>query len=139
VDPGSPRAFTLEVIRYKASGGDEVFLSYVDADDSIAGFARMRIPGEGARRKEIGSRSAIVRELKVYGRLVAVGSRPEDGWQHRGYGRKLMAEAERVAADEYGSDELVVTSAVGTREYYARMGYSRKGAYVAKDLRGRGD
>ncbi len=139
VDPGSPKAFNLEVVKYGASGGDEVFLSYVDADDSIAGFARMRVPGEGPRREEIGSRSAIVRELKVYGRLVAVGSRAEDGWQHRGYGRMLMAEAERVAAGEYGSDELIVTSAVGTREYYARMGYSRKGAYMAKDLRGRGD
>jgi elongator complex protein 3 len=45
-----------------------------------------------------------------------------------------MAEAERIARSELGLEEMVVTSAVGTREYYAKLGYSRKGPYMAKRL-----
>ena len=134
--PLSPEDFSLDVTAYRASGGDEVFLSYGGSDGSIAGFARMRVPGSGPRRAEIGPRSTIVRELRVYGRLVDVGLRREDGWQHRGFGSKLMAEAERVAMEEYGAEEMVVTSAVGTREYYAKIGYSKKGPYMAKPLMG---
>jgi elongator complex protein 3 len=134
LEPGTSRCFSLETQRYGASGGEEAFISYVDEEDSIAGFVRMRVPGGEARRPEIGPRSAILRELRVYGRLVDVGLRREDGWQHRGYGARLMAEAERTATEEYGLEEMVVTSAVGTRGYYEKLGYSRKGPYMAKAL-----
>ncbi|PMP93842.1 MAG: hypothetical protein C0167_04600 [Nitrososphaera sp.] len=68
----------------------------------------------------------------VYGSEVDVGDRDDSGWQHRGIGRMLMDEAERVAREEWNSEEVLVTSAVGTREYYRRLGYSRKGPYMAK-------
>jgi elongator complex protein 3 len=134
VSPRGPEAFKLEVMRYGGSGGEELFLSYVDEDETIAGFARMRIPSPDLVRPEIGPSSAVIRELRVYGRLVDVGRRRPDGWQHRGYGARLMAEAERIAGSELGFKEMLVTSAVGTREYYAKLGYSRKGAYMAKQL-----
>ncbi|MGA1975265.1 MAG: tRNA uridine(34) 5-carboxymethylaminomethyl modification radical SAM/GNAT enzyme Elp3 [Conexivisphaerales archaeon] len=132
--PSTQDAFGLQVSRYEASGGEEVFLSYVDENDSIAGFSRMRIPGPGAHALCIDPGSAVIRELRVYGRLVDVGQRRSDGWQHRGFGAKLMAEAERLAAEEFDKREMVVTSAVGTREYYAKLGYSRKGPYMAKPI-----
>ncbi len=134
VSPRSSQAFRLDVMRYGASGGEEFFLSYVDEDETIAGFARMRLPSPDVVRPEIGPSSAVIRELRVYGRLVDVGRRTPDGWQHRGYGARLMAEAERIAKSELGLEEMIVTSAVGTREYYAKLGYSRKGPYMAKRL-----
>ncbi|MGC8556058.1 MAG: GNAT family N-acetyltransferase, partial [Conexivisphaera sp.] len=89
-----------------------------------------------AHRPEVaGGRVAIVRELRVYGSEVDVGARDAAGWQHRGIGGALMREAEAVAADEWGADEVLVTSAVGTREYYRRLGYARKGPYMAKRVR----
>jgi elongator complex protein 3 len=134
VSPGGSEAFKLEAIRYRASGGEEFFLSYVDEDETIAGFARMRVPSRDLVRSEMGPGSAVIRELRVYGRLVDVGQRRPDGWQHRGYGGRLMAEAERIAKGELGLEEMLVTSAVGTREYYARLGYTRKGPYMSKRL-----
>jgi elongator complex protein 3 len=134
VAPEGSGSFELEATRYEASGGVEVFISFVGEDDSLAGFARMRIPGSGTKRGEVGARTSILRELRVYGVLVDVGLRRTDGWQHRGFGWKLMAEAERMAYEEFGLDEMLVTSAVGTREYYSKLGYSRKGPYMAKTL-----
>jgi len=75
-----------------------------------------------------------VRELHVYGRMVPVGEERLDGWQHKGWGRRLMAEAERVASEDYGATKMLVMSALGTKEYYAGLGYSRDGAYVSKHL-----
>jgi elongator complex protein 3 len=134
VSPRGFDAFRLDLLKYAGSGGEDFFLSYVDEDETIAGFARLRVPSPDLARPEIGPSSAIVRELRVYGRLVDVGSRRADGWQHRGFGAKLMAEAERIARSELGLEEILVTSAVGTRGYYAKLGYSRKGPYMAKRL-----
>ena len=136
VKPDEGGAFALDVMRYRASGGEEAFISFVDGDGSLAGFLRMRVPGGGARPGEVGEGSAVVRELRVYGNLVDLGERRADGWQHRGFGGRLMAEAERMAREELGLREVLVTSAVGTREYYAKLGYSRKGPYMFKELRG---
>ncbi|MDF2783256.1 MAG: family histone acetyltransferase, partial [Nitrososphaeraceae archaeon] len=45
-----------------------------------------------------------------------------------------MKEAERIVKDEFGLGKLSVISAVGTREYYRRLGYSRNGPYMTKTL-----
>ncbi|HYA10870.1 MAG TPA: GNAT family N-acetyltransferase, partial [Thermoplasmata archaeon] len=74
----------------------------------------------------------VVRELKVVGRELSVGERPSgaETYQHRGFGRRLLTEAERLARDA-GFHRLYVTSAVGSREYYYARGYARAGPYVA--------
>jgi elongator complex protein 3 len=66
--------------------------------------------------------------------MVPVGSRLSDSWQHRGWGGVLMAEAERIASEEYGVEKLLVMSALGTKRYYERLGYRRDGVYVSKPL-----
>ena len=45
-----------------------------------------------------------------------------------------MAEAERIAKEEFSSKRLLVISAVGTREYYQKLGYKIYGPYVSKEL-----
>ena len=79
--------------------------------------------------------SCVVRELKVYGRVVSVGNKNVDAWQHRGMGTALLAEMERVARDRFGARRLLVTSAVGTRNYYRKFGYEPLGPYMSKPLR----
>jgi elongator complex protein 3 len=76
----------------------------------------------------------VVRELKVYGRVVSVGGRNQDAWQHRGLGSALLGEMEKVARERFGAKRLLVTSAVGTRNYYRRFGYETLGPYVSKRL-----
>jgi len=132
-----PEPERIEVINqaYEASGGIEIFVSAEDRKaDILVGFLRMRIPSEGITRPEIGADMALVRELHVYGRMVPVGGRLRDAWQHLGWGSSLMAEAERLAASEYGRKKIVVMSALGTKAYYARLGYEKDGVYVSKRL-----
>ncbi len=119
--------------RYAASGGTEVFGSFELARSGIiAAFVRMRLPSEEAHRPEMEG-AAVVRELRTYGRTVRVGARDHEAWQHRGLGGSLMARMEE-AARGLGVRKLLVTSAVGTRNYYRRLGYERDGPYMSKPL-----
>ena len=94
----------------------------------------MRIPSNKAHRKEIVDNTAIIRELHVYGQVVPIGERDTNSWQHKGIGIKLMLEAERLAKEELSIRKLLVISAVGTREYYKRLGYELEGPYMVKIL-----
>jgi elongator complex protein 3 len=79
--------------------------------------------------------SAIVRELHVYGPLVGVGGRPSsDRWQHRGFGRMLLDEAEKVGREDLGATKILVTSGLGVKDYYRRLDYCDDGPYMSKSL-----
>lgn len=55
-------------------------------------------------------------------------------YQHKGLGKALLAEAERICKEEYNLKALSVISAVGTRDYYRKFGYTNNGPYVTKTL-----
>ncbi len=134
-----PRYIRITRLTYEASHGIEEFLAVEDMVNNILiGFLRLRIPSPYAHRPEIDSRTAIVRELHVYGPMVPLGKRPNPlfEWQHRGWGRKLMAEAERIAREEYDCRRILVLSGIGVREYYRKLGYYRPSGspYMHKDL-----
>jgi elongator complex protein 3 len=54
--------------------------------------------------------------------------------QHSGLGRSLMGEAERISKEEFDVKKILVISAVGTREYYRKLGYRLDGPYMVKSL-----
>lgn len=119
---------------YEASGGTEDFIQAEDREaDALIGFVRLRMP-DSPFRPEIDAHSGLIRELHVYGRMVPVGERRGDAWQHRGWGEALMAEAEKTARERYDARRMVVMSALGTKKYYARLGYAKDGVYVSKPL-----
>jgi elongator complex protein 3 len=95
---------------------------------------RLRKPSKRAHRKEITSDIAIVRELHVFGKAIEIGTHEKNSFQHLGLGRKLMKAAEKIASDEFAAKKLLVISAVGTREYYQKLGYKIYGPYMAKKL-----
>ncbi|MEM3453225.1 MAG: tRNA uridine(34) 5-carboxymethylaminomethyl modification radical SAM/GNAT enzyme Elp3 [Candidatus Hadarchaeum sp.] len=134
-----PRPEDIELVteKYRASGGTEIFLSFEDmANDVLIGLLRLREPSEKAHRPEVRLGDAtIVRELHVYGPLVGVGrvAGPSE-WQHRGWGERLLQEAERVSREEIGARKILVLAGIGTREYYHRLGYDREGPYMSKRL-----
>ncbi|MFB6204732.1 MAG: elongator complex protein 3 [Candidatus Nanohaloarchaea archaeon] len=116
---------------YAASGGHEYFLSFEDREkDIILGFTRLRAP-PGSHRPEIDSDTLIVRQLKVLGAAADIGSEGEV--QHQGFGKRLMEAAEEKAR-ELGKEKVAVISAVGTREYYRKMGYELEGPYMVREL-----
>jgi elongator complex protein 3 len=120
---------------YDSSKGEEIFLSYDDSKDRIFGFLRLRKPGLDAHRDEVTSNTCIIRELHVYGRSLKLGERDHEGIQHLGLGKGLMSEAEKISKEEFDSQRLLVISAVGTREYYRKLGYSILGPYMSKELK----
>lgn len=131
-----PKAEYLEVkkINYEAGGGVEVFLSLEDkVQDILVGYLRLRIPSEKAHRNEVRG-AAIVRELHVYGPMLPVGTKPRGEWQHRGFGRTLLREAERIAKEEFDTVKIVVTSGLGVKQYYRKLGYRHDGPYMSKEL-----
>jgi len=133
-----PDKVKILAVPYEASEGKEIFLSAEDPENNVLiGYLRLRVPSSKAHRPEISVvPSAIVRELHVYGPLVPVGRHLARAWQHKGYGSILLSEAERVAREDYDLKKLLVISALGTKQYYMRFGYSRDGVYVSKMLSG---
>ncbi|RMW36431.1 MAG: tRNA uridine(34) 5-carboxymethylaminomethyl modification radical SAM/GNAT enzyme Elp3 [Nitrosopumilus sp.] len=129
-----PKDIKLNRIDYDSSGGKEVFLSYEDKNESIYGFLRLRKPSKDAHRDEVGDDSCIVRELHVYGKSLKIGEKEESEIQHSGLGKNLMKEAEKISKEEFDAKKLLVISAVGTREYYQKLGYSLYGPYMSKTL-----
>jgi elongator complex protein 3 len=131
------QAGDVELIRrdYFANGSWETFLSYEDPQtDSLVGLLRLRKLGGKRFMTELKGATAMVRELHVYGSVVPVHSKDPNKFQHQGYGRLLMEEAERIAVEEYGCNKMAVISGVGTRHYYRKLGYHLEGPYMVKML-----
>ncbi|MFH1420778.1 MAG: tRNA uridine(34) 5-carboxymethylaminomethyl modification radical SAM/GNAT enzyme Elp3 [Candidatus Aenigmatarchaeota archaeon] len=111
---------SLEKLEYIASGEREIFLSYV-SNDKIIGFMRLRLLDD----------RVLVRELHVYGPMAEIGSKGVV--QHHAFGRKLLGEVEQIAKSS--KVMLVqVTSGIGAREYYEKLGYELSGFYMIKRL-----
>ena len=113
----------LKVIEYNSSNGREFFLEIVNDDNIIFGLLRLRI-SKG---------KSIIRELHVYGQSVKLKEKHEEASQHKGIGKFLMKEAEKIAK-ENKIKKLKVISGVGVREYYRKMGYILEGYYMVKNL-----
>lgn len=130
VSPDEYSKAELVVREYAASGGREFFISFeIPEYDALVGFARLRFPGEPFI--EVLKDAALIRELHVYGRAVPVGH-DSNAFQHRGFGERLLREAEEIAKEEY--DRIAVISGVGVRDYYRKLGYRLKQGYMVKRI-----
>ncbi len=111
----------LFIDEYEASCGTEYFLSFEgDSRETLYSLLRLRLAD-----------IAIIREVHTYGQQIEVGEKGDT--QHRGFGRKLIAEAESVAK-EAGFSKIAVISGVGVRNYYRKFGYVLVGEYMVKNL-----
>ncbi len=135
--PVDPARLRLRRTDYEASGGREVFLEFVTAEDRIAGFLRLRLPAPAGADEfslpELAGK-AIIREVHVYGAVVGLGAREKGRSQHVGLGRRLIAEALGIAAGA-GFEQVAVISSVGTREYYRRLGFEDGELYQHRSAR----
>jgi elongator complex protein 3 len=113
----SAASATLCTTAYATGSGEERFIEFVSPDtDRILGFCRLSLPAAASFVAEIRA-SALIRELHVYGASLSLGERHQERAQHQGFGRRLLDEAARQAAEQ-GFTDLAVISAIGTRPYY---------------------
>eukprot|EP01064_Diplonema_japonicum_P008724 TRINITY_DN16124_c0_g1_i1.p1 TRINITY_DN16124_c0_g1~~TRINITY_DN16124_c0_g1_i1.p1 ORF type:complete len:683 (+),score=120.85 TRINITY_DN16124_c0_g1_i1:57-2051(+) len=126
----------LVVRKYKASGGEEYFISIETHDRStLYGFCRLRI-SDGPRPFTDLANSGLIRELHVYGQLIPTAEKDASHAQNLGFGRQLLAEAERIAHTQ-GLSRTAVIAGVGSRNYYRKLGYflsSSPGHFMVKEL-----
>ncbi|MFX0187533.1 MAG: tRNA uridine(34) 5-carboxymethylaminomethyl modification radical SAM/GNAT enzyme Elp3, partial [Candidatus Hodarchaeota archaeon] len=78
----------------------------------------------------------ILREIKVVGELVPKDLKPNrfTQIQHRGYGKMLMNNAEKISAEDFDAKKLAVISGIGARDWFYELGYKLDGPYVSKIL-----
>jgi len=131
---GEPHLVRMD---YEASGGREIFLSFEDEKETLFGLLRMRIQAKSipAPGQKFNGNPALIRELHIYGPEVPLSERKSESAQHKGLGKALLREAERIAASEFQAPSMVLLSGTGAKEYYrAEFGYSSQGDYMVKRL-----
>ena len=124
----------LVVDSFLSSGATEYFIRFETKDRKyILGFCRLRLNNKWNPLLSELNKSAIVRELHVYGNKTVVGSKTK-GVQHLGLGKKLIKKAELISLLN-GYTHICITSGIGVREYYKnKLGYHLEGMYMKKNI-----
>ena len=120
---------------YEASGAEEIFISLVEkTHDALVGYLRLRDILQSNRYELQKQPCMIIRELKVLGRELPIGQRTGEGWQHKGFGKELINEAERICLQEFDKKHLFVLSGIGVKEYYRKLSFKDDGVYLSKTI-----
>lgn len=128
---------SLSEVAYETTNTHEVFLQWVTPDNRIAGFLRLSMPNAdyvnaNATDLPINAGEAMIREVHVYGRVAGLHQGGENA-QHRGLGRMLIERACDIARED-GYTAINVISAIGTRGYYRKQGFTDNGLYQQRSL-----
>jgi len=133
---------------YQASDGKEIFLTFENKNrEKLYSLLRLRLTSQN---------TAIIRDLHTYGQLLPIDGcrKPIISPQHRGLGKKLIQEAEKIAKKEFGHshgririsrgrkaeralsacNKIAIISGIGVRDYYRQLGYKLKDTYMVKRI-----
>jgi elongator complex protein 3 len=118
---------------YDSSDGKEVFLSFENKEKSkLYALLRLRITSESTF--SVLKNSAIIREIRTYGQHTPVKGKSDNSPQHKGFGKKLIKEAEKISQEEFKKNKISVIAGVGTRDYWRKQGYRLNKTYMTKNL-----
>ena len=142
----------METIDYETSIGKEKFISFKTKSDEnkegpknldpklkadrLVSFLRLCLTDFKLCRDNFItelSDCAVIREVHVYGKVEKIGTVGSENAQHLGLGKQMMQEAEKIAK-KAGYKKIAVISAIGTREYYTKLGYALNELYLIKEL-----
>ena len=135
----APKLFVDE---YETTEGTEYFLSFEDTKRQVVfAFLRLRLPNKEQGNTRLSSLLgfsslsgiSFIRELHTYGQLLDLGTKQKSASQHKGLGKKLVLEAEKISKKNDYS-KVAVISGVGVRGYYRKLGYKKQGTYMIKKL-----
>lgn len=118
--------------KYEASEGTEYFLSFENSNREIVyAFCRLRVNSDKTM--------AFIRELHTYGQSLLLKHKniktlKQSEVQHRGLGKKLIEEAEKICKKNK-IKKIEVIAGVGVRNYYRKLGYKLENTYMVKKLR----
>jgi len=129
----------LKRIDYDANNGKEIYLEFRDEKTEILlAFLRLRICSQYFTKEkhflEVLENTAIIREVHTYGFALEINKQQAGATQHKGYGKKLILEAERIVKEEFDLSRIAVISGVGVRSYYRKLGYKLEDTYMVKRL-----
>ena len=122
---------------YNASKGKEIFLSFENKKRTkLYSLLRLRITSKN---------TAIIRDVHTYGQLLPLkytGATRAFSPQHKGLGKKLIKEAEKIvhtefsrsAKKEFGLNKISVISGIGVRNYYRKLRYKLENTYMVKKI-----
>lgn len=121
---------------YEASGGKEFFLSFENKKRTkLLSYLRLRIPSFYFKREKhflpVLNGAALVREMKTLGELEKIGKKGISP-QHRGLGKNLLKEAEKISKKIFGLNKIAVIAGIGVREYFRKYGYNLEHTYMVK-------
>ncbi|MCI0478582.1 MAG: tRNA uridine(34) 5-carboxymethylaminomethyl modification radical SAM/GNAT enzyme Elp3, partial [Anaerolineales bacterium] len=132
----SAEELRLDLLTYQTDATTERFVSFATPRNRLAGFLRLSLPSPDAPRDEILDEvrgAAMIREVHIYGRALEIGADSSGDAQHTGLGTRLIARAIQIARDA-GFKRLAVISAIGTREYYRKLGFALGELYMTRGV-----
>jgi len=117
---------------YSASNGKEIFLSFENKERSkLYSLLRLRIPFDPIL--PVLRNSALIREIHTYGQMIPISKKGLSP-QHKGLGKKLIKQAEKIVGNEFKIKKIVVISGVGAKNYWRKFKYQSKNTYMFKTL-----
>jgi ELP3 family radical SAM enzyme/protein acetyltransferase len=121
-----------------ASGAQEFYISAEIPRPNrplLLGFIRLRLGNAltDSVIPELKGKTAMIRELHVYGRVKHVGFKDASGSQHFGIGKNLLSIAEQITMKSR-YDQIAIISGIGVRDYYRKRGYELRGSYMMKNI-----
>ena len=123
----------LVMRKYLSSVGEEYFISFENTDGYLIWFTRLLLPTNDFSNFEwLGEKTAIVRELHVYGLQEKIWKKWEKS-QHKGFGTKLMKTAEKLSKKNW-FEKVSVISGVWVRLFYKKIWYKLEGTYMVKEI-----
>ena len=138
---------------YNASEGKEIFLSFENKKRTkLFSILRLRILESSGMIREIqtfGQQIPIIKTFRLtaqepcmfaFGKPLIKSPTSSRSWtpkvspQHKGLGKKLILEAEKITKKEFGLSKIAVISGIGAREYYRKHDYKLENTYMVKNL-----
>ncbi len=125
---------------YDASKGKEIFLSFeTKKQKKLYGLLRLRVPSyifnKGTAIIPALKNAAIIREIHIYGQLLPLQKQFSSiSPQHKGLGKRLIKEAEKITKQEFGLKKITAISGIGVKPYWRKLGYRLKETYMIKKM-----
>lgn len=132
-----PSKAILNDYKYEASDWIEHFLTFEDPiDRTIFSLLRLRLPPINNEIINVLPElkdCALIREVHTFWDQLSIWEKWKNEWQHLGFGKRLLEEAEKIAKEKKYI-KMAVIAWVWVRQYYEKRWYKLEWEYMIKTL-----